>query len=463
MSSENKKTSSTPTFSEYCPKPIPYQARLVKDVLTQFDYSLGTHEVVLTGSVGSGKSLPAAHLGVKHCIDYPGARLLLGRKALPDLKDTIFKKILEHLDDQDIKEGIHYFVNETRAQIRFRNGSDIISRSWSDRKYKKLGSIEVSAAIIEELAENDEEDEAAYEFIKMRVGRLPHVPQNWIISCTNPDSPGHWAYKRLLQSKNPLVHVYYSLLSDNPFLPDSYMESLLEGMDPKLARRMIYGEWVDIQGEVLYHQYSKEHNFRDYSYKVIPNVPVRVSWDFNIGEGKPLSVSVAQIIGDEVHFFNEIVLDGIRTEDSCHELSAKGLLDFPCPYIINGDSTGKSRDTRSKFSDYDIINKFMANYQTRNGRTLRYEMCVPASNPAIRTRHNDMNAYFCNANGRRRAFVYKDAPTHDEGFRLTKLKKNGSYIEDDSKRYQHVTTSAGYMLNWYVQDKDAGGVEFLDR
>jgi len=33
-----------------------------------------------------------------------------------------------------------------------------------------------------------------------------------------------------------------------------------------------------------------------------------------------------------------------------------------------------------------------------------------------------------------------------EGFSLTKLKDGAQYIEDDSKRYQHITTAAGYGI-----------------
>ena len=451
---------STPGVFEFKPE-IPWQRKLVNDVLYNYDYSLGTHVALCSGSVGSGKSLPAAHLAVRHCLEHTGARVLLGRKALPDLKDTIFKKIVEHLESKELMQGRDYRVIENTARIVFRNGSEIISRSWSDRKYKKLGSIEVSAAIIEEGAENDEEDKAAFEFIKMRVGRLPHVSAkaNWIIICTNPDEPDHWLYKDVIAKPNKTTHVYYSKLSDNPFLPESYEQNLRENMDPLMARRMLDGEWLSILGQGVYHAYSDRNRINS-KYTVNPYYPVLVSWDFNIGEGKPLSAVLMQYIQGQFHIFDEVVVEGMRTEESCDELADRGLLNPDWTFEVHGDASGRHKDTRNKMSDWDIIRKFFSNYQ-RNGRGLNFTFEVPRSNPPVRERHNTVNAHCCNANGEIRLFVYDGCDTVDQGMRMTKLKKNGLYVEDDSKDYQHITTALGYAVHRKVKAIKKQAPQFL--
>lgn len=434
------------SFSNFQPHHIPYQLEVIKDIYLNYDYSKGIHEILLSGSVGSAKSTLMAHLACRHCIENNGARILLGRKSLPDLKSTIFQKITEHLDDGYFIEGVDYQINETSASIYFRNGSEIISRSWSDKKYKKIRSLELSAAIIEELTENDDEDKEAYDEIRMRVGRLPHVKQSWIMSATNPDSPAHWAYKYFITSDIDTRHVYYSVTKDNPFLPKSYYEQLKKDLDPKLARRMLYGEWLEIANEVVYYSYDRSRNYREEKYKIDKNYPIDLSWDFNIGEGKPLSVCVSQFKNDQLHVFGEVVVDGMNTEDSLHELESKGYLDHGVRYLIFGDATGKHRDTRSKRSDYDIIVKYLSNHKNKDGQAINFEMCVPPSNPPVRKRHNAVNAYCLNENNDVRLFVYADAPTVDEGLRLVQLKKGGQYTEDDSMRYQHITTALGYDL-----------------
>lgn len=407
----------------------------------------------------SGKSLPAAHLAVRHCLEYSGARVLLGRKALPDLKDTIFRKVVDHLQDSRLKQGSDYRVIDNVAKIVFRNGSEVISRSWSDRKYKKLGSLELSAAIIEEGAENDDDDKQAFEFIKMRVGRLPHIKQNWLVIATNPDEPDHWLYKDVIGKPNETTHVYYSKLIENPYLPESYERNLRENMDPLLARRMLDGEWISIIGEGVYHAYSDKNRVAG-SYTPDPHYPVLISWDFNIADGKPLSACVAQRVGGVFHIYGEVIVEGMNTAESCDELAQRGFIDPAFSYEIHGDATGRHRDTRSNLSDWDIIRKFFANHKV-NGRAVRHTFEVPRSNPPVRKRHNIVNATCLNANGEVRLLVYDGAETVDQGFRMTKLKKGGQYVEDDSKAYQHVTTAVGYMIHKKVTAIKKASPQFL--
>ncbi len=256
-----------------------------------------------------------------------------------------------------------------------------------------------------------------------------------------------------MNDKNPRRYVFYSVTTDNPFLPKHYVDALLEDLDPKMAQRMIYGKWIEIAEEAVYYQYSSAHNYVDREYKPDPEHPIYVGFDFNIGEGKPLSSCMMQYIDDCLHIYGETVIDGLRTYDNCAEMAARGYLDVPTKYYVCGDAAGKHRDTRNNRSDYDIISKFLSLHEQSNGKLLDFEMKVPVANPPIRKRHNLVNAYCLNANGKRRLYVYKGAPTADKGLRLTKLKK-GSSIEDDSKRYQHITTAIGYTLHMIQRMKD---------
>ena len=435
-------TTSTPSLLNFDPCIIPYQHKVISAIRKEYDYSAGVQEILLSGSVGSAKSTLLSHLAVTHCLLYPGARFLIGRQSMPALRSTIFNKTLEHLGS-DLQEGRDFTVNLTTASIRFRNGSEIISRSWADQKYFKVRSLELSAAAIEETSENQDQD--FYTEIKMRVGRLPHIKENFIIHATNPSDPGHWLYKYFNISGSgqdkPSRHVFYSVTTDNPFLPPQYIEQLKQDLDPKMARRMLYGEWLEIAGEVIYYEYRTSEQFRRYDYKIDPAHPVILSWDFNIGEGKPISMICAQFINDEWHFFDEVVISGARTADTIDDLNGKGLLRPDWQYIICGDSSGKNKDTRSVKSDYEIIRASL------DQLGIKYQYMVPIANPPIRSRHNRVNAYCRNAAGQTRLWVYQKAKTLDEGLRLVKLKPGAQYIEDDSKAYQHITTAAGYALH----------------
>lgn len=427
-------------FTDFNPRIIPYQSEVI-DFLDTWDYSSSTPEVLLSGSYGSAKSILMAHASVKHCLEYAGARVCLARKSMVDLKATIFKEILEHISE-DFVENKHYRVNHTSASITFFNGSEIISRSWSDKKYKKGRSLKLSMLVLEELTENNDEDKEAFDTLKARLRRIPTVPQNILIAATNPDSPSSWVYRYFFDESKDYRRVFKSVTSDNPFLPEVYINQLRESMSEREAQRYIYGEWVEIDKDRVYSAYSTDHNFLNKEYIINPQLPIILSFDFNIGQGKPMSSCAMQFDGRSFHIFDEVVLSGARTADAAEAWIDKGIVKYGQRIKVRGDASGGARDTRSIVSDYQILQRAFSN----TGAIV--ELQVPQVNPPIRRRHNLVNAYCLNDMGDRRFFIYKNCKTAHDGMRLTALKKSGEYIEDDgpSHPYQHITTAIGYAL-----------------
>jgi len=208
---------------------------------------------------------------------------------------------------------------------------------------------------------------------------------------------------------------------------------------------MIDGKWIEVEGESLYHSYKRANNYSESTYVIKPRHPIILSWDFNIADGKPLSVVLMQYYTDYLHIFDEVVIHGMRTQGSCEEIAGKGYFDKPeYTFLVTGDAAGKHRDTRSLRSDYDIIEKYISNYGKGN---VKFDTLLPNKNPPIKTRHNLVNGYCENVHGKHRLTCYSSAPTADKALRLTKLKASGSYTEDDTKDFQHIGTALGYGLN----------------
>jgi hypothetical protein len=193
---------------------------------------------------------------------------------------------------------------------------------------------------------------------------------------------------------------------------------------------MLEGQWTEIDEERVYYNYDRARNFINDKWEINPAFPIDISHDFNIGEGKPMSATVSQYIDNVFHFKKVYAIHGARTNDILDEMADDGLFEHQNKFRIFGDASGKARDTRSIKSDYDLIRQFVANYQRKNGSKLDFEMLVPLSNPPVRSRHNLVNSHFLDANGHIKLYVYSEAEMLDEGFRLTKLKKGGNYIED---------------------------------
>lgn len=457
---------SKPYLSGFSPYVIPYQGRAHDLIRKDFNYAEATLEILLSGSYGSAKSIFMAHIAVTHCLLYPGARACLARKSMPDLKDTIFKEIIEHLEGYDTEiddepmliEGEDYWVNNSRAMITFKNGSEIISRSWADKKYNKGRSLKLSMLILEELTENNEEDMAAFKTLKARLRRLPHVPENVLLAATNPDSPSHWVYRYFIGDKEPFKRVFYSITTDNPYLDSVYIEQLKKTLPLKEADRYLRGQWVDIASEAIYYSYDRDKQYLYQDYQVTSE-PIAISFDFNIGHGKPLSCTIGQydFQKDTYNCFDEATIEGLRTLQMLEEIAGRGLFERPNVFQIFGDATGKARSTTSIHSNYEQIETFLANYRRKDGSQLVYEMHVPQSNPPISKRHILVNSYCLNDLKQTRLFLWagtqKNETTNaykcdvlDQGLRQTKFKKN-SKIEDDNNAFQHVTTALGYWIN----------------
>lgn len=441
--------SDVPSFTEFDPSLIKWQARFTHDIWNKFDYSKGAHQVLASGSVGSAKSLACIHSYVKHLVKFPKSTGLLGRVVLGDLKDTSIKLMLDHMEG-DFVEGEHYEFNRSKQQFEFFNGSISLSRSWHKKNFKQFRSLKLSIAFIEELTENDNVFWPAYTAILERIGRLPHVPMNLVMAATNPDGTSHPAYSHFIDAtnQNEFRHVYYSLTSDNPFLADWYIENLKDNLTEKEVLRQLYGQWIDLDTEKVYYAYTAEKNYKDREYIIDPRLPIDIFHDFNIGHGKPMSCGVGQYKHGNYHVFKEYVVHGARTYDIMEEMANDGLFNHRNSFRIFGDASGKANDTRSKTTDWQIVEKFISNYQRPDQSFLQFEMNVPLSNPPIRKRHNLVNGKCENANGAVRFHVYKTAPISHEAMTKTGFKKGSTYLEDDSAShpYQHLGTAIGYWI-----------------
>lgn len=509
-----------PKFSQMNVRDIPWQYVVKKFMREDYDYKKnGKLQIMLSGSVGSAKSIFACNMGISHCLMYSDAVLGLFRLAMPDLKETIYSTFLEHLEGTEIevhdngkifrdtmREGVHYTASSQKASIDFSNGAKVRSKSWSDQKWGKLRSHNYSAGILEEYTENSSAlIEQAYTELVTRIGRISsrnsNVRENWLMSLTNPDGESHYGFEYFMQGaplqtthieyKHKLSHldpehalynaefdfkkdvmwrqkgknrfVYYSLTEDNIFLDPNYVEDLKGSLSPIQYRRKLRGEWIDDQSDKIYSSYSQEKNLKQFEYKPNTRDDIWCSWDFNTGEGKPMSAVVAQYEkkADHWHFFGESIIKGSDTYEILEDMAARGFFDYQNRYILTGDGTGDAKTANSKKSNWVIIREFFENYRTPDGRKVDYRIVVKMSNPPVRQRHNDVNAYLENAKGQYRTTLYVwdnpkasigntklGCPTLDKGMRLTVLKKGGAYIEDDGPAhpYQHCTTSMGYMI-----------------
>jgi hypothetical protein len=449
---EFEKTTSTPRLTEFDPRKVPFQIDVIKHVRKVHLYNQGPCELMLSGSVGSAKTILAAHLVATHVLHNSGAQVVVMRRTLKDLKATFWRVLLTHFPE------MNSWLNKSEMRITLPNGSIIYGLSYDDGRFDKFRSYELSMGVLEEGTECDDSD--LYDEVFQRIGRLPHVKENLMLVVTNPGSPSHWLHERFVDKPTPNRKVFYSITEQNPFLPEWYIENLKRSLDPKRAQRMLYGKWIEILSDVIYYNFNSEINFKREQYKWNASLPLDLMFDFNIGLGKPLSCGVGQVVNGHFHLARTFIIEGARTADMCEEIQESGIVDMFSTVRLYGDASGSHKDTRNTRSDWDIIKKAFQNYKTKDNRSINVEYHVPLSNPPIRARHNLMNTLFKNTIGQVRFTVWKDAQPAEKGLRLTAFKKGGFMIEDDSLAEQHITTAIGYWCYRIENVKPLPAVNF---
>jgi PBSX family phage terminase large subunit len=434
-------TKSTPYFSGFIP--FGYQRECL-DLLYHHDYSKYTPEILLSGSVGSAKSILLAHWAISHCLRWKGARVAISRQSLPDLRRTVYQEIIEHLSDKFI-EGVHYKSRSNTCEIKFPNGSEIIGVSFGDKRYSKVRSLKLSGIIMEEGTDFDDaffEQGAGFSQFKARLRRIHNVPENFLIIATNPGDPSSMLHSYFIENESEYEsrYVFYSITTDNPYLDPIYIKQLRQDYSVLEADRYLRGKWISLAGKGIYHSYNPKDNFIKKPYIVKEDIPINLCFDFNSASNKPQSACIFQFDGEKYHCFAEsIIHDSLWCLDNLEDLETKGYLRKDQMIYIHGDATGRAKTSNAQYSNYEIIKEWL----THRGYTFKVQ--VPKANPPVTTRHVKMNAICKNDLGDIRLLVYSTCKTLDQGMRLTKFKPE-TRIEDDSKPYQHVTTALGYGI-----------------
>lgn len=203
-------------------------------------------ELLYGGAAGGGKSAFGCLWLISMCQKYAGTRWLMGRSKLKSLKETTLNSFFELAGKLEINDQFDY--NAQSNIIYWKNGSEILLKDLflypSDPNFDSLGSLELTGAFIDEC---NQITYKAWQIVKSRIryklndyGLIPKL-----LGTCNPAK--NWVYKEFYSSdKNGTLKEYrkfiQALPKDNPHLPDSYIQSLLQ-LDKNSRERLYYGNW----------------------------------------------------------------------------------------------------------------------------------------------------------------------------------------------------------------------------
>lgn len=186
----------------------------------------GKRFLVLYGGAGSGKShYVAQKLVFKALMDK--RKVLVLRKINRTTKNSTFQLLLDTLSQFKI---INYCkVNRTDFSITLPNGSQFLCMGLDDSE-KVKSIVGLTDAWLEEATEFTLDD---FSQINLRV-RAPGVENQQIILSFNPVSKANWCYLQFFadnpdyQEFRENVKIIHTSYLDNPFLPEEYIDALLQ-------------------------------------------------------------------------------------------------------------------------------------------------------------------------------------------------------------------------------------------
>ena len=394
-----------------------------KILAPQAEFLNSTHRHTgLIGGYGSGKTFIGVTKSIiKHRQLSTSVAYYL--PTYPLIRDIAIPKFEEILTNY----GITYILNKSDKTITTRYGT-IFLRSMDNSDL--IVGYEVGYSLIDE-ADVLSTPKMKDVFVKV-IGRnrsvLPNNEPNQLDFVSTPEG-----YKFLYDffvtkaSDNKLLIKVSTL--NNPYVSESYIESLLESYTPQQVQAYIDGEFVNMTSGNVYNMFDRKRNHSDRTIKT--GEVLHVGMDFNITNMSAvihvLDSSKHQNIKREVIAVAEIT----KAYDTADMISILKQRYTGHKIVIYPDASGDARNTAGD-SDIKLLRKA--------GFTVR----VRSKNPSVRDRITTVNTSLLNAKGETSYYVntnncidYTDA--------LEKMPyKNGR--PDKESGFDHITDAGGYAL-----------------
>lgn len=199
------------------------------------------------GAAGGGKTIIGCYWLMQLCYYAPGSRYFIGRDSLKDTRESVlisWRKL-------SIQLGFNDFWRYNDNHIYLNNGSeieflDLTFYPQKDPMYERFGSKEYTCGWIEEAGNVHY---LAFEVLKSRVGRYLNEEYNIkkkILVTFNPkknwiDTTFYRPFANNQETKE--TKFVYALATDNPYLPDDYIDTLRNIKDKSTRERLLNGNF----------------------------------------------------------------------------------------------------------------------------------------------------------------------------------------------------------------------------
>ena len=336
----------------------------------------------LVAGFGAGKSYAGTLKTIIKKLQYPTVKVAYYLPNYPLIRDIAFEKFPEMCNDL----GLHYQLNKSDKELIIKDFGTIIFRNMSEPEM--IIGYEVGYSLIDEcdVMPKHKMDKAFKQILARNRATLPDKSPNQVDLVGTPE--GYRFYYNLMVANKPdNYRLIKAKTMDNPHLPEDYIETLKETYDEKLLQQYLLGEFINVNGSAVYHQFNRDVHVCD-NIDINPSIPLIITFDFNINPYN--AIYLIQVIDGKVTVIDNAIIKGKPLVDSLDYLKEKfshlGASLFSA--TIYGDAAGKARSQGTAQTNYDLIKN--AGF---------HKMKIKTANPRIQDRNNAFNSMLRNGAG----------------------------------------------------------------
>lgn len=326
---------------------------------------------------GSGKTYAVALKGLHLAQLNVGYTGIITEPTYPMIEDTMLPTMFSLLDDYRIPYKFKKSPNPN-LYIQFKTGISTILFRSAENHMRQRG-INAAWVLMDEIDTMGKKDAAAA--FDTYTGRLRDGKVRQLAVASTPEGYG-WMYEAFVKNAGKNKRLIRAKTTDNPYLPDDYIERMMTTYPANLVDAYINGEFVNLEGNAVYYNFDRRLSHTDDTLKDYPNHILHLGVDFNIGDTNAI---VGVIVKEQPYVLEEFTVHD--TPALVNEIKKR----YPNrKVIVYPDSSGKQRFTNSSYTNIGLL------------KDAGFELCYRSANPRVVDRVNSVNAMFCNGKGERR-------------------------------------------------------------
>lgn len=403
---------------------LPHQYEFIQD---------NTHKILaLVGGYGSGKSYTLARRCITLCIKNPGFDAAVLEPTHNMLNEILFPELNKALDEFGIK-----YVYKTGESIYYCEIYDpgiesfvttrIICKSLVN--YEKLVGLNLAHAHVDEI--DVVNADIGYKAYLKLLGRL-RVGYHRSLNLYSTPEGFKTLYKIFVDEADETKRLIKAKSTDNPFLPDDFIETMRKQYSDELVESYINGEFTNLTSGSVYKNFDRSLN--NTFMTLTDNIKdIHIGIDFNVENMS----GVAAITGDNKIYIVDEFAGYEDTHALCQAITDKYLNTMNRGRVIHvyPDASGKNRSTvDASTSNHKIL------------RSYGFKVRVNNTNPSIMDRVITVNSALKNGEGDRHLFINNNnCPELVKGLEQQAYDEN-TKMPSKKGNVDHQLDAAGYMV-----------------